>query len=122
MSVATEGNVTRLPLRSRKSNDPPLFSVMTEKEIRQRAAGDEDMLVKGLIPSEGFGICTARPRRSRASSPSISAIASPTVSLGPAVASNGAPRRMSRLRGRRAYQGASKAFEQRFAWTTRPSI
>ena len=62
MSVATEGNVTRLPLRSRKSNDPPLFSVMTEKEIRQRAAGDEDMLVKGLIPSEGFGILYGSPK------------------------------------------------------------
>ena len=62
MSDATGDNVTRLPLRSRKSNDPPLFSVMTEKEIRQRAEGDSDTLVKGLIPSEEFGILYGSPK------------------------------------------------------------
>jgi hypothetical protein len=60
--VSEASNVTRLPLRPRRANDPPLFSVMTEKEIRQRAEGDADMLVKGLVPSEGFGILYGSPK------------------------------------------------------------
>jgi AAA domain len=60
--VSDASNVTRLPLRPRKSNDPLLFSVMSEKEIRQRAQGDDDMLVKGLLPSEGFGLLYGLPK------------------------------------------------------------
>jgi hypothetical protein len=51
-----------IPLKRRKSSGPPLFSVMTEKEIRQRAQGDDDMLVTGLMPCEGFGVLYGLPK------------------------------------------------------------
>jgi hypothetical protein len=61
MSAATEGNVTRLPLRSRKSSDPTLFPLLTVKEFMQRAEGDDEMLVNEIMPSEGFGVLYGAP-------------------------------------------------------------